>query len=403
MTLNAGLRWDGQWNPSSTSVQVRNDLQQWQPRLGLAWNPRSATVFRLSAGLYDATTPARAFQRAFTDNAALTRVVDSYFDPTVLGLVSGSALQPLNALPAVTTQSALVFDVAPEFRNPRSFQTSAAVEQQLNAKVNVSASYVRNSTWDLLRYADRNLGTPAFDASGVPVFPATRPITNIGQLLTAESRGHSSYNGLLVKLNAQLPHRSQLAVNYTFSHTKDDAPEFSFDGISSLLDPFHPALDRADSTLDIRHNFNVSAVFNFIWGLKLNPILIARSGASYTPIVGFDTQRDANDYNDRAVAQRNSSPRNSFRQPSFANLDLRFVKDITLPGEGHHLDLFLDVFNVTGCAESKLRCRIVELLRQCVFAGVFGWSTVVRAGDHALRQCATGTVHGATGGVLATT
>ena len=37
-----------------------------------------------------------------------------------------------------------------------------------------------------------------------------------------------------------------------------------------------------------------------------------------------------------------------FRQPAFANLDIRFVKDFTLPGEGHHLDLFLDVFNITG-------------------------------------------------------
>jgi hypothetical protein len=40
--------------------------------------------------------------------------------------------------------------------------------------------------------------------------------------------------------------------------------------------------------------------------------------------------------------------RNGAPQPDFANLDIRFVKDITLRGEGHHLDLFLDVFNVTG-------------------------------------------------------
>jgi len=346
--LNAGLRWDGQWNPSTSTARVRNDLQQWQPRLGLAWNPVTKTVIRLSAGLYDSTTPARALQRAFTDDAITTRVVDSYFDPAVLGLVSGTTLQALTSLPTLATQSALVFRVDPEFRNPRSFQASGAIEQQLNAKLSVSASYIRNSTWDLLRYADRNLLPPTFDATGLPVFPATRPNGSIGQLLRAESRGHSSYDGLLVKLNAQLPHRSSVAVNYTLSRTRPDAPEFSFDGIGTLLDPFHPALDRADSTLDVRHNFNVSAIFNFVWGLKLNPIFIARSGAPYTPIVGFDTQRDANDYNDRAVINGAMAARNSLRQPSFANLDVRFVKDFTLPGEGHHLDLFLDVFNVTG-------------------------------------------------------
>src|SRR5262249_45912461 len=152
--------------------------------------------------------------------------------------------------------------------------------------------FIRNSTWNLLRYADRNLLPPTFDAAGTPVFPATRPNTTIGQLLTAESRGHSSYNGLLLKLNAQLPRRSSLAVNYTFSHTKDDAPDFSFDDIGTLLNPFQPALDRANSSLDVRHNFNVSAVVNLVKGFKLNPIFIARSGSPYTPIIGFDTQRD---------------------------------------------------------------------------------------------------------------
>jgi hypothetical protein len=29
-------------------------------------------------------------------------------------------------------------------------------------------------------------------------------------------------------------------------------------------------------------------------------------------------------------------------------MDVRVVKDITLPGEGHHLDLFMDVFNLTA-------------------------------------------------------
>ena len=43
--------------------------------------------------------------------------------------------------------------------------------------------------------------------------------------------------------------------------------------------------------------------------------------------------------------------RNSFRQPAFYDLDVRIVKDITLRGEGHHLDLFMDVFNVTGAGD----------------------------------------------------
>ena len=50
----------------------------WQPRLGLAWDVggKSRTVVRVSAGLYDARTPANLFQRVFTDNGLTTIQID---------------------------------------------------------------------------------------------------------------------------------------------------------------------------------------------------------------------------------------------------------------------------------------------------------------------------------------
>ena len=68
----------------------------------------------------------------------------------------------------------------------------------------------------------------------------------------------------------------------------------------------------------------------------------------YTPVIGFDTQNDGNDWNDRAIVNNKVVARNSARQPAFFNLDLRFVKDFALRGEGRHLDLFMDIFNITG-------------------------------------------------------
>ncbi len=37
------------------------------------------------------------------------------------------------------------------------------------------------------------------------------------------------------------------------------------------------------------------------------------------------------------------------------------MKDITLRGEGHHLDLFLDVFNVTGAANRNFGPEAVSM------------------------------------------
>jgi hypothetical protein len=168
--------------------------------------------------------------------------------------------------------------------------------------------------------------------------------------LVAESNGHSNYNAFTFTSVAQLPKRSQVTLNYTFARSRDNGSRFDQFQPTPVLDPFNPSADNSYSDFDIRHNLNISAVFNLPKGFKANPVLIARSGAPFTPIVGFDTQNDGLDLNDRAILGGKVSERNTFRQPALANLDLRFVKDFTLKGEGHHLDLFLDIFNITGAS-----------------------------------------------------
>ena len=355
LTLTAGLRWDAQWNPQPTqpnasipsTTRIPNDLNQWQPRVGVAWNPATNTVVRLSAGLYDAPTPATHFQRVFTDNGLNTIVADSYYDPPILQLLSGG-----NALPAppvwLTTPAALVVGINPGFRNPRSFQAAGSVEQQLTPKVSVSGGYVHNSTWDLQQLVSENLFAPTYDASGMPIFPTQRPDPAIGQLLVNDSTAHSSYDGMLVTASFQLPKRSQLTANYTLSRTRDNNSNLGPFTRVPGLNPYDLSADGSDSTFDVRNSFNISAITNLPKGFKINPILVARSGMPYTPIIGFDTQNDGNDWNDRAIVNNKVVARNSVRQPAFFNLDLRFVKDFALRGEGRHLDLFMDIFNITG-------------------------------------------------------
>ena len=361
-TLAAGLRWSGQWNPQplhpnaaiAAISEIPNDLGEWQPRLGIAWSPLTNTVVRISAGLYDAPTPATTFQRIFTDNGASTVVADSYYDPEILALVaeSGEGFHSLAAPPVVLeAPAALVFGIARAFHDPRSFQVSGTVDQKLNRKIDFSAGFLRNSTWNLPQIVNENLYPPAIDSAGMPIFPATRPIPDIGQLLIVESSAHSTYDGLLLTSNFHLSRRSQLTANYTLSSTRDNDPSRGPFAIDSVLDPLDLALDRAPSSQDGRHNFNLSGVYNLPLGFKFNPIFVARSGLPYTPVIGFDTQNDGNDLNDRAIIDGRVAGRNSFRQPAFYDLDVRIVKDITLRGEGHHLDLFMDVFNVTGAGD----------------------------------------------------
>jgi len=356
VALSVGLRWDAQWNPQPggpnpallQTTRIPSDLNQWQPRLGFAWNPLSKTVVRVSTGLYDAPTPATILHRIFSDNGLNVITADSYFDPELLPLATVGGLHGFASPPALLIPAAMVVGIAPDFRNPRSFQLSGSIEQQIGGKTTLTATYLRNSTYDLQRMLDRNLAPPTSELDGLPIFGAARPNPNIGRLLINESNAHSTYDGLLLTANFQLPHRTQVMANYTLASAHDDDSTLSPFGPISALDPFNLSAERAYSSFDVRNTLDLSAIVNLPLGFKINPVLVARSGLPYTPIVGFDLQNDANDLNDRAILNGSAVARNSARQPSFTNLDIRFVKDITLRGEGHHLDLFLDVFNLTG-------------------------------------------------------
>jgi hypothetical protein len=360
LSLTAGLRWAGQWNPQPATTNpslavtqhIPNDLTQWQPRAALAWDISPKTVIRASAGLFASPTPATFFHRVLADNGVNTVTADSYFDPSLLALAGGNTPSP-HALPVpppgLTRPHALVAGIAPSFRNPRSLESALSLDRRVFAKLELTAGYIYASSWHLEQRIDENLFPPvAFTPAGTPIFGSSRPIAGIGRLLVEQSTAHSTYHGGYISLNAPISRRTTLLANYTLSRTQDDDSSSGPYSPVTAVNPFNLVTERAYSTLDQRHTFNLNAIFNLPVGFKLNPFFSAHSGIPYTPIVGFDTQNDANDSNDRTILNGSIAPRNILRQPSFTDLDLRIVKDFTLKGEGHHLDLFMDIFNIAG-------------------------------------------------------
>lgn len=361
LTLTAGLRWEGQWNPQPTrpnpafpqTALIPNDLNQWQPRLGLAWDlfGNGNTVVRLSAGILTARTPANLLQRVFTDNGVTTLAIDSRTDPAILNFLQFP--NPLAALPAnIRTPLQRVFGFQPDFRNPRSFQTSFQIEQRVGKELTVSLGYVHNSTWNLQRRLDRNLNPPTINATGMPIFPSTRPNTTIGQFSVNESSAHSRYDGVTLTANKRFSRRFLFQANYTLAYNiDDDSNERNFSR-ETTLNPFNLKIEKAWSKQDVRNNFNVSGLYDLPFGFTFGAILIARTGFPYTATIGFDTQSDANDDNDRAIINGQVVGRNTFRQPKFFNLDLRLLKAFRI-GEGRHLDFSVEGFNVTSASNKN--------------------------------------------------
>jgi len=362
VTLNAGLRWEGQWNPQPPrpnpavveTSRIPSDLKMWQPRLGLTWDATGdgRTVVRVNAGLYNARTPATLFQRVFTDNGITTVAVDSRTDPTIFNyLVFPDGLETLPAGVKVPPQR--IFGFAADFQNPDTTAASATVEHRLNDAVQLSIGYVRNRTTHLQRRIDKNLFPPTISATGLPVFPATRPNPTIAQLSVNESTARSQYDALVVTANGRRRAAVQWEVNYTYGRNWDDDSNERSISREMTLNPFDLAAEWAPSRNDMRHSFVGSAVASLPGGFTLSGIVLARSGIPYTAVTGFDQQRDLNDNNDQATINGRIAGRNTFRQPAFFNLDIRLVQAFHLAGASE-LQLLVDVLNATRASNKNL-------------------------------------------------
>jgi carboxypeptidase family protein len=355
LMINAGFRWDGQWNPQppnpnpafSQTQTIPNDLAMWQPRLGIAWDPKGQgrTVVRLSAGLYDARTPANLFQRMFTDNGLTTTVLDSKFDKNVLNFVQFP--NTLATIPAgVNPTPTKVVGFSPSFENPRSFQAAGSVETALGDTWSVSGGYTRNSTWSLQRRLDKNLFPATFDATGMPVFPTVRPFPSIGPLSINESEAHSRYDGFDFAVSKRMSHRLQFQAGYTLAWNRDNESGERVFNREGALDPLIPELDAGPSKNDIRHNLRLSGILDLPHGFTISAITLTRSAAPFTPLIGFDTQNDGNDDNDRAIINGQVAGRNSMRGKPFSDLDMRVLKSFRT-GEHSRLETFAEFFNIT--------------------------------------------------------
>jgi hypothetical protein len=388
LTLTAGLRWEGQFNPQPPANpqypingQIPNDLRMWQPRLGLAYDVggKGKTVIRLSAGLFDARTPGYLMQRVFTDNGSNTVVLDSTVDANVLKFLT--VPQPIAVLPASlkVAGSNAIYAFDPTFRNPRSGQASIAVEQQIDRSTRITIGFNRNSTWALQRRLDVNLFQPTVLPNGFPVYPTydskgnlvqasgwsdasgpifvdstgktlkpaiARPDPNIGQFNVNKSIGHSSYNGLYIALQRRLSHRVQFGANYTYARNRDDDSNERDFNRQYELNTYYLKGDAGWAKNDIRHNANFNVLYDLGRGFTVSSLLITHSGSPGRYVLGTDLQNDGNKDNDRPVINGLVASRDSVRLPHFFDWDMRLLKEFKL-GETMRLGFSIEGFNLT--------------------------------------------------------
>src|SRR5207244_5601060 len=127
----------------------------------------------------------------------------------------------------------------------------------------------------------------------------------------------------------------------------------------TALNPLDLSPEYTWAKQDARHTVSVSGVADLPGAYGVGVVLLARSALPYTAVIGFDTQNDGNDVNDRAIIDGRVTGRNAFRQPSFFDLDLRLVKGFHLGGSGR-LDLIAELFNTTAAPNKTFGAAAVS-------------------------------------------
>ena len=313
-TLNLGLRYDyfgiiqdkqdNFTNIDPTTGELilvgqgrlyQPDYRNWAPRVSAAWDVRGngKTVLRAGYGIfYDAYS-----QDMFIGHLPFNSGFDPGPDyngfgpnPISFAAITGAPLTAGQPVYGFTSPMPDAFGVDQNIRTPYLQNFNLNLQQQLTRKMVFQIGYVGSTGHKLLRFRDINQPTLAtiqqfdYEAASIAVDqPPFDPVTNPnvpGCLCTPrpfgsspynfvnyeEASANSSYNSLQTSWRINDWHGLTSAVNYTWSHSIDDASDGE-DYVPNAAQPDNSQgplnSNRGNSNFDVRNRFT----WNFIYQL----------------------------------------------------------------------------------------------------------------------------------------
>lgn len=379
------------------------DTNNFQPRLGIAWNigGRNRTIFRAGYGTYLDRFFAFVFSGGATNQpfAAAANVTAPAF--------------VFNQQPTVNAVVPSILAVDPTLKNPVVHRYNVSVEQSLDKNTSVTAAYVGTLGRSLIRRQEPN---------GSGFIPQNlRPDARFADQIYITNSSASRYDSLQISARRRFADGVDFTAAYTFARSLDEPPPAprapslinlganpnlaGIQGGGALFVERPRQSDYNYSNFDVRHNFTFSHVFELpfgkgrrflndlssfadaiIGGWSVNGIFIFRSGEPFTVTLGRDVNDDGDATRDRPVlingnlsnlyaggANRTqylitaaeaaqylrtanftfeeatnpflAIPANAFRSPSVRVYDLSLVKQIRF-GERINLRLEANAFNI---------------------------------------------------------
>jgi hypothetical protein len=359
-----------------------NDID---PRLGIAWT-HGDTVIRLGGGIYHTDG------QEDDQNLPISNTVDRYsFSDTKFPSLSYPLTPFLQYAEAGGLGVVSPRDLDRNRKDDYVAAWTASIQRKLPLHILGTISYLGNKGTDVLTTTYTNLVNPA---TGVAPYPAFGVVSWRGDV------GNSTFHALQVNLRRAFQNGFLLSANYMWSHSINDDSIGGGDS-DTPQDSFCRACDKASSDFDVRHVFNLSAVYELpfgagkrylgtpgiartvLGGWTISTIGTAQTGLPFNVTINRSNGSVPGDYavsgeerpdyvpgvpltppggstpNDWVNAAAFSTPasgtfgdlgRNIFRAPAIADVDIALAKDVLL-GERVKMRFRADVFNILNRAQ----------------------------------------------------
>ena len=284
--------------PGTGRQMYSSDPWDFEPRVGLAWDPFSSgkTSFRAGYGIFHD----RVFGNLFTNLKGDPPFVAGVQNFPNENAGDGAPVVTLNNLAPPATQpapSASVPDgsllagivvIDPKLKTPYTQAWNVGVQRELGHGMSLEVNYVGSGTHRLFRSVDGNPPLPwlvaAAHANGT--LPPTisggalriLPLLGLPQVtgnlafeepIVIRSIGNGTYNGLQTVFRKRLSAGLQFQAAYTWSHAIDDAADpLVAPGANRNIarNSFNLKEERGSSDYDLRHRLIVNYIYELPFG-----------------------------------------------------------------------------------------------------------------------------------------
>ena len=367
LTLTYGLRYDFETYPDE--IVLRKDLNNFQPRVGMAYAFTPRTVVRAgfgifgdrvaSSGIGQMIGPTIFNSTGFLPNSqvlypGIPPVRGRFINPTVRGPVLAPpatlTFTTTGQVPATPTVNGVINPglngvVSGNLRTSYAEQASVELSHEIGGGVAVSARYLYVHALKLLAPTGMLNGVrTGTQPSGEPIF-GLRRFPELGDFFVFDNGGYSIFNGGSFEIQKRFSRGFSLHSSYTYSQTISNS-----ESVAAVNDfPENPDRnqERALSRQHARHRYTLAFVSQVPGGVpvlgdfKFSSIFTAQSGRFFTIFAGADANNDGNPTSDRP----GGLGRNTLEGPGFASFDLRIAREFRM-GERIRAEFTVDFFNV---------------------------------------------------------